>query len=58
MIERYGPPLVSSVAFALREWIAPGACAGNALALALRHLVWLLASVALLVHAFRRIEID
>jgi hypothetical protein len=58
VIEGYGPPLVSSVTYALREWIAPSSVPGNALALALRHGVWALASAALLVHAFRRMEIE
>jgi hypothetical protein len=58
VIEGYGPPLVSSVAFALREWVAPSSMPGNALALALRHGVWTLASAALLVLAFRRTEIE
>ncbi len=58
LIDAYGPPFVSSVAFALSDWIAPTVVRGNAVAFALRHLVWLSASVALLIHAFRRIEID
>ena len=58
LIDGYGPPLVSSLALALREWIAPTSVPGNALALALRHVVWMLASAALLVHAFRRVELD
>ncbi len=58
LVDGYGPPLVSSIAFALREWIAPTAVPGNALALGLRHGVWMLASAMLLVHAFRRAELD
>jgi hypothetical protein len=56
-IDRYGPPLVSAVALALRGWIAPLALPGEPLALALRHAVWLLASAALLLRAFRRIDL-
>ena len=58
LLDAWGPPLVSSVAFALREWLAPTAVPGNALALALRHGVWALASAALLVHAFRREDLE
>jgi hypothetical protein len=58
LIDGYGPPLVSSVAYALREWVAPSQVPGNALALALRHAVWTFASTALLVQAFRRTEIE
>jgi hypothetical protein len=56
-LDRFGPPLVSSVVYALRDWIAPAPPPGDALALGLRLLVWLLASVALLLHAFRRAEL-
>ena len=58
VIDGYGPPLVSSIALALREWIAPTAVPGNALALGLRHAVWMLASSALLIHAFRRVDLE
>jgi hypothetical protein len=56
-IQRFGPPLVTSVAVALREWIAPSEIPGNALTLALRQILWMLASAALLVRGFARIEI-
>ena len=55
--QRFGPPLVGPVALALRDWIAPTAVPGDALTLALRQIAWMLASAALLVHAFRRVEI-
>jgi ABC-type transport system involved in multi-copper enzyme maturation permease subunit len=57
-IERFGPPLLSLVALALREWISPGASAGEWVMPALRQLAWLLASGALLVEGFRRVEIE
>jgi ABC-type transport system involved in multi-copper enzyme maturation permease subunit len=56
-VQRFGPPLVSPVALALRDWIAPTAVPGDALILALRQIAWMLASAALLVHAFRRVEL-
>jgi ABC-type transport system involved in multi-copper enzyme maturation permease subunit len=56
-LDRYGPPLLSSVALALREWIAPATLPGSAPALWLRHLVWMAASAALLILAFRRVEL-
>jgi len=58
LIDAYGPPLVSSIALALREWIAPTAVPGDALGLALRHVVWVLASAALLIQAFRRVDLE
>ena len=58
LIDGYGPPLVSSLALALREWIAPTSVPGNAFTLALRHAVWVVASVDLLIQAFRRVELD
>ena len=57
-IERFGPPLVSSVALALREWIAPTSIPGDAQLLALRQIAWMLASAALLVHGFQRVELE
>ena len=57
-VERFGPPLISPVALALREWLAPSTLPGNGLAIALRQIAWMLASAALLVHAFRRVEIE
>ncbi len=57
-VERFGPPLVSLVALALREWISPGAAAGDWLMPALRQIAWMLASAALLVEGFRRVELD
>jgi hypothetical protein len=56
-VQRFGPPLVSPVALALREWIAPTALPGDALTLALRQIAWMLASAAALVHAFRRVDL-
>jgi ABC-type transport system involved in multi-copper enzyme maturation permease subunit len=57
-IERFGPPLLSLVALPLREWISPGAPAGDWLMPMLRQLAWLLAGGALLVEGFRRVEIE
>jgi len=57
-VERFGPPLVSPVALALRDWIAPTAVPGDALMLALRQIAWMLASAALLVHCFQRVELE
>ena len=57
-VQRFGPPLVSPVALALRDWIAPTAVPGDALTLALRQIAWMLASAAALVHAFRRVDLD
>jgi ABC-type transport system involved in multi-copper enzyme maturation permease subunit len=57
-VQRFGPPLVSPVVLALREWIAPTAVPGDALTLALRQIGWMLASAALLVHAFRREDLE
>jgi ABC-type transport system involved in multi-copper enzyme maturation permease subunit len=56
-LDRFGPPLVSAVAFGVREWLAPTELPGSAVALVLRLSVWALASAALLVHAFRRAEL-
>jgi hypothetical protein len=57
-IERFGPPLLGLVALPLREWISPGAAAGDWLMPTLRQLAWLLAGGALLVEGFRRVEIE
>ena len=57
VVQQFGPPLVSPVALALREWIAPTAVPGDALPLALRQIAWMLASAAALVHAFRRVDL-
>jgi hypothetical protein len=57
-IERFGPPLLSLVAHALREWISPGTPAGEWLMPALRQIAWMLAGGALLVEGFRRVEIE
>ena len=57
-IERFGPPLLSSVALALGEWIAPRQLPGDAMMLALRQIAWMLASAACLVLAFRREELS
>lgn len=57
LVDRFGPPLVSSVAVSLRAWIEPANVRGAPLELALRHALWMLASALLLVRAFGRVEI-
>jgi len=58
LIDAWGPPFVSAVVVALSQWIEPTTVPGHGLALALRLLVWALASAGLLLHAFRRLELD
>jgi hypothetical protein len=57
LVDRFGPPLVSSVVVALRAWIEPANVRGAPVELALRQAVWMLASAVLLVRAFHRVEI-
>lgn len=57
-IDRLGPPLASGIARPLSGWIEPAAVVrGDPLELGLRAGVWLLGAVALLVLAFRRVEL-
>jgi hypothetical protein len=56
-IDRFGPPLCSSIAVALSPWISDVAVPGSATEIATRHALWAAASIALLWTAFRRIEL-
>jgi ABC-type transport system involved in multi-copper enzyme maturation permease subunit len=57
LIDRFGPPLASSVAFALAPWIEPREIPGSALAFVLRHAAWIALGALALVHSFRRMEL-
>lgn len=56
-IDRFGPPLASSVVVVLASWIAPVTVQADAFELVLRIGVWAVASVALLVVVFRRQDV-
>ena len=56
-IDRFGPPLASSVAAGLAPWIAPTELPVDALAVGIRSAAWAVAAVALLVVVFRRRDI-
>jgi ABC-type transport system involved in multi-copper enzyme maturation permease subunit len=56
-IDRFGPPLCSSIAVALSPWITEVGVPGSPTEIATRHALWAAASVALLWALFRRIEL-
>jgi len=56
-IDRFGPPLCTSIALALSPWIDEVRVPGSPLELAIRHGVWAVASIALLWAVFRRVEL-
>jgi hypothetical protein len=57
-VDRLGPPLASGILLALAGWIGPSfEMQGSGIWVALRAAAWALASAALLVAAFRRIEL-
>jgi hypothetical protein len=56
-IDRFGPPLASSVVVVLARWIDPVTVQANAAELVLRIAVWAIASVGLLVGVFRRQDV-
>lgn len=56
-IDRFGPPLCTSIALALSPWIEGIGVPGGAAEIAVRHVLWAAASIALLQAAFRRVEL-
>jgi hypothetical protein len=56
-IDRFGPPLCSSIALALSPWIDAVRVPGSPLEIAIRHGVWAVASIVLLWAVFRRVEL-
>jgi ABC-type transport system involved in multi-copper enzyme maturation permease subunit len=56
-LERFGPPLAGSMLAALSGWLEAAAGHADPLALAMRSIAWAVASAALLVLAFRRVEL-
>jgi hypothetical protein len=56
-IDRFGPPLCASIAVALSPWIDEVRVPGSPLEIAMRHAVWVAASICLLWAAFRRVEL-
>jgi hypothetical protein len=56
-IDRFGPPLCTSIAVALSPWIEGVGVPGSAAEIAVRHALWAAASIALLWAAFRRVEL-
>ena len=56
-VERYGPPLLTSMLVSLAPWIEPSAIRGEPLEIALRALLWAGGAAALLLFAFRRVEL-
>ncbi len=58
VLDRFGPPLASGILIALASWLEPAAqIHGSAAEVSVRALLWSLASAALLVLSFRRIEL-
>ena len=57
VVDRFGPPLGSAMVAALASWIEPVQVPAEGFALAVRSLAWSVASVALLVVAFRRRDV-
>ena len=56
-VHRYGPPLATAILSALAPWLEAGAIAGDAIDVGLRLVVWAAGGVAVLVFAFRRVEL-
>jgi ABC-type transport system involved in multi-copper enzyme maturation permease subunit len=56
-IDRFGPPLLTSLALALAPWMARVELSVDPLEIALRLVLWTAGGVALLILAFRRIEL-
>jgi ABC-type transport system involved in multi-copper enzyme maturation permease subunit len=56
-IDRFGPPLCTSIALALSPWLGEVRIPGAPPEIAIRHALWVAASIALLWGAFRRIEL-
>jgi hypothetical protein len=56
-IDRFGPPLGTSVVTALSPWIAPAVVSSDPLEVSVRAVAWAVAGVALLVVAFRKQDI-
>ena len=57
LVDRFGPPLATSLALALAPWLPNVSVPGDPVAVAVRLAGWALVSLALLVFAFRRIEL-
>ena len=59
-VHRHGPPLATAIVAALEPWLdssLSGTVGGDAVDLGLRLVVWAAAGVALLIFAFRRVEL-
>jgi ABC-type transport system involved in multi-copper enzyme maturation permease subunit len=56
-VERFGPPLATSVVVALGPWVEPAEVLGHPVELAIRSALWCLGSAALLLASFQRLEI-
>ena len=57
-VDRFGPPLASSMIVALAPWLDSATVSGAATDVAVRGLVWAAASAGLVVVAFRRLELS
>lgn len=57
VVDRFGPPLGSAMVAALAPWIAPVTVPAAPFELAVRSVAWSVASVSLLVVAFRRCDV-
>ena len=56
-IDRFGPPLCTSIAVALSPWIGDVGVPGSPEEIAIRHAFWAAGSIVLLVAVFRRVEV-
>jgi hypothetical protein len=56
-IDRFGPPLCSSIAVALSPWMGEVTVPASPAEIAIRHSIWAAASIALLWAVFRRVEL-
>jgi len=56
-VDRFGPPLATSMVAAVAGWIAPTEVPVDGLAVAVRAIAWAVASISLLVVCFRKYDI-
>lgn len=56
-VDRFGPPLGSSIATALSPWIAPAGVTADPLEISIRAVAWVVVGIGLLVVGFRKQDI-